>query len=40
MIGLKLEIKKDVIKARPDTLIETFSLAQLHEKENMCSDIA
>lgn len=39
MSGLKPEIQKDVIKARPESLVEAFALAQLYEKDDMSTDI-
>lgn len=39
MASLKSDIQKDVIKVRPDTLVEAFALAQLYEEEDMSTDI-
>lgn len=37
--GLKPEIQKDVIKARPKTLMEAFAFTQLYEKEDFGIDV-
>lgn len=39
MSGLKTEIQKDVIKARPKNLVEAFALSQLYEKDDMSTDL-
>lgn len=38
-LSLKPDIQKDVIKARPESLVEAFALTQFYEKEEMSMDI-
>lgn len=37
--GLKMHIQKDVLKARPNSVVEVFALAQLYEQDELSTDL-
>lgn len=39
IVGLKVDIQKDVVKVRLDSLLEAFFLAQLYENDDFSADL-